>query len=265
MSTLHPIARKSLCSFTFADGRHCRTPRSSPGSALCAFHARKEAQSRASQNLGRDFDYFFSGEHLCASDLAAVIGRLFAAVARGDVKPKVAATLAYLAQTLLHTIQLSREEYISAFGNSQWRETLANSIGQNFSYGKSPAAPAAAPSAAPTPDSSAASSPTDAPPSSAASATTEALPPSQPSLESSSAQLVPVLAPASNTAPASTPPPAHPSSSPRSTAVHPPTASVSPARPSSPGSPTSPTPSGSPAHPTSSVSPISPCSSPRPK
>jgi len=38
--------RSSLCTFTFADGRCCRTPRCS-GSSYCFFHARKEAQARA--------------------------------------------------------------------------------------------------------------------------------------------------------------------------------------------------------------------------
>jgi len=37
--------RSGLCSFTFADGRQCRTPRRAGHSHLCFFHARKEAQS----------------------------------------------------------------------------------------------------------------------------------------------------------------------------------------------------------------------------
>ena len=40
------ISRVSLCSFTFADGRRCRTPRSSKHPELCYFHAKKEAEAR---------------------------------------------------------------------------------------------------------------------------------------------------------------------------------------------------------------------------
>jgi hypothetical protein len=43
----HEKNRSSLCSFTFADGRHCRTPRCSAHPHLCYFHARKEAQTLA--------------------------------------------------------------------------------------------------------------------------------------------------------------------------------------------------------------------------
>jgi hypothetical protein len=40
MSTTRSNDHASLCSFTFADGRPCRSPRSAPP-YLCAFHARK--------------------------------------------------------------------------------------------------------------------------------------------------------------------------------------------------------------------------------
>ena len=53
--------RAFLCSFTFSDGRRCRTPRSVKHPHLCYFHARKEAQSLAAEDLGRDITYFFSG------------------------------------------------------------------------------------------------------------------------------------------------------------------------------------------------------------
>ncbi len=41
MSTNRSNDRSSLCSFTFADGRHCRTPRRAGHPYLCAFHAGK--------------------------------------------------------------------------------------------------------------------------------------------------------------------------------------------------------------------------------
>src|SRR5262245_17813519 len=100
MSTSRPA---SCCTFTFSDGRCRRTPRQSGHPMFCCFHARKQAQSQAADQLGGDFLFLLSGDHISACDLAAALSRLFAAVARGNIKPRTASTLAYLAQTLLLT------------------------------------------------------------------------------------------------------------------------------------------------------------------
>jgi hypothetical protein len=72
MSSLRPVGRsaaaskndrKSLCRFTFADGRQCRTPRSPDHPHFCLDHARKDAQARAAGELAGDLSYFFSGEY----------------------------------------------------------------------------------------------------------------------------------------------------------------------------------------------------------
>src|SRR5258708_2132916 len=70
MSTLRSKDRASLCSFTFTDGRQCRTPRLSGHPRLCCFHARKEAQAQAAESLGRDICSRPSGNHLSACDLS---------------------------------------------------------------------------------------------------------------------------------------------------------------------------------------------------
>ncbi|OLD00435.1 MAG: hypothetical protein DMG35_17365 [Acidobacteria bacterium] len=126
--------RASLCTFTFVDGRRCRTPRQSGHPQFCCFHARKQAQVEAAEQLGRDFAYFFSGDYFSACDLAAALGRLFAAVARGEVKPRTAATLAYLAQTLLQTIHLAEHEYSNAFGSDDWRKIIYSHVKENANY-----------------------------------------------------------------------------------------------------------------------------------
>src|SRR6266481_522374 len=104
MSSLRPQDRKSLCRFTFADGRQCRTPRSPHHPHFCSDHARKDSQARAADKLARELSYFFSGEYLSACDLSATLGSLLAGVARGDIKPRSARTLAYLSQTLVQSI-----------------------------------------------------------------------------------------------------------------------------------------------------------------
>ena len=96
MSSLRPQDRKSLCRFTFADGRQCRTPRSPHHPHFCSDHARKESQACAADKLALELSYFFSGEYLSACDLSAALGRLLPAVVCGDIKPRSARTLAYL-------------------------------------------------------------------------------------------------------------------------------------------------------------------------
>jgi hypothetical protein len=126
--------RVSLCRFMFADGRRCRTPRSGSHPHFCFYHARKESQAQTADKLGRDLSYFFSGKYVSACDLSTALGRLLAAVARGDIKPKTATTLAYLAQTLVQTIHIAEHEYINAFGTDGWRRTVRNSVNMNSGY-----------------------------------------------------------------------------------------------------------------------------------
>src|SRR6202022_3437865 len=90
MSTNRSKDRSSLCAFTFADGRQCRIPRRDGHPYLCAFHARKEAQALAGEQAGEDIAYHLSGSYVSACDLSSALGRLFSAVAQGQVKPKTA-------------------------------------------------------------------------------------------------------------------------------------------------------------------------------
>jgi hypothetical protein len=120
--------RSSLCSFSFADGRRCRTPRCSAHPHFCGFHARKEAQALAAQQVGRDISSVLSNSYVSACDLSSALGHLFSAVAQGQVKPKTATTLAYLGQTLLQSIHLAQDEYIEAFGTNSWRRVIRSSF-----------------------------------------------------------------------------------------------------------------------------------------
>jgi hypothetical protein len=126
--------RTNLCAFTFADGRHCRMPRCEAHPYLCAFHARKEAQAIAGQEAAKDIRYHLSGAFLTACDLSCALGRLFTATAQGQVKPKTAATLAYLGNTLVQTMRLAQHEYIHAFSADHWRQAVRDSHKQSFDY-----------------------------------------------------------------------------------------------------------------------------------
>ena len=95
MPSLTAKDRVSLCLFTFTDGRRCRTPRISSHPHFCFYHAQKESQSQATAKLAKDLAYFFSGDYLSANDLNTALGRLIPAVIRGEIKPRVARTVAY--------------------------------------------------------------------------------------------------------------------------------------------------------------------------
>lgn len=93
----------SRCSFSFADGRRCRMLRRDGHPYLCAFHARRESQALAGDKAGGDIAYHLSGGDVSDFDLSSALGRLFAAVAQGQVQPKTAATLTYLGRLLAQT------------------------------------------------------------------------------------------------------------------------------------------------------------------
>src|SRR5260370_18259092 len=114
MSTLSAKDRVSLCMFTFSDGRRCRTPRFRSHPHFCFYHAQKEARARATETLGKDLAYFFSGDYLSACDLSTALARLLLAGLRGAVQPKTAHTVAYLMQTLIQPIPASHHEYTNA-------------------------------------------------------------------------------------------------------------------------------------------------------
>ena len=128
MSTIRAKDRSRLCAFTFADGRQCRTPRRSGHLHLCYFHAQKEAQALAAKQAGEDISSFLSTNLLSACDLSSAMARLFSAVAQGQIKPKVASTLAYLSQTMIQSIPIAQHEYCEAFSSDAWRRAVRRSL-----------------------------------------------------------------------------------------------------------------------------------------
>ena len=134
MSSLTSKDRVSLCLFSFTDGRRCRTPRIGNHPHFCFYHAQKEARAQAADRLAKDLAVFFSGDYLSANDLNTALARLIPAVVRGDIKPKLARTVAYMFQTQLQAIHLSQHEYINSFGTESWRKAVRKSVSVNFDY-----------------------------------------------------------------------------------------------------------------------------------
>ncbi len=114
----------SVCTFTFADGRHCRMPRSETHPYLCHFHGRRESLSRAQEVVGLQVTNCFSGGYVTACDLSAAMAQVFAATARGEIKPRTAGILGYLGQTIVQTIPIAEREYTQTFGLNAWRRAI---------------------------------------------------------------------------------------------------------------------------------------------
>jgi hypothetical protein len=113
MSSIRPQDRASLCSFTFADGRRCRTPLFNHP-RLCFDHARKEAQAHPADQPGSDLSFFFSGDCVSARNLSMAIARLLPDVTHGQINRKTASAISCLSRTLVHSIQLAQHERIRA-------------------------------------------------------------------------------------------------------------------------------------------------------
>ena len=58
--------------------------------------------------------------------LAPALGRVFSAVAQGQLKPKAATALAYLGQTLNQSVKIAQDEYANVFGGAVWRRKVAS-------------------------------------------------------------------------------------------------------------------------------------------
>lgn len=103
-----------MCTFTFADGRRCRTPLSDRHPRLCFDHARKKAKARPADPVDIDLSFFFSGDYVTTHDLSAAIARLLPDVTHGPMKRKAASAISCLSRTLVHSIQLAQHERIRA-------------------------------------------------------------------------------------------------------------------------------------------------------
>ena len=150
MSSLNAKDRVSLCLFTFEDGRRCRTPRISSHPHFCFYHAQKEARAHTTETLSKDLACFFSGDYLSACDLSAALARLIPAVVRGDIKPRLARTVAYMFQTQLQAVHIAQLEYINAFGTDGWRKAIRTSVNANYDH-RFPSSPEPEQPAPPTP------------------------------------------------------------------------------------------------------------------
>ena len=116
------LKESNLCQFPFADGRRCRMLRHPVHPSLCPFHARAELQLQESASLGTELSQTISGEFNTATDVNHLLGKLYTAVAQDRVPARNAATLAYVGQLLLHSVNAVKSEYKFFYTFDQWND-----------------------------------------------------------------------------------------------------------------------------------------------
>ena len=114
----------SVCSFAFADGRRCRTPRASRQSPFCHFHAQKKAEAEARRKIGHDIGTWVTTDFLSACDLSRALGMVFSQTLQGRIKPKTTTAIAYLSQAMLQSIKFAEHEFSQAYDGNAWRRAI---------------------------------------------------------------------------------------------------------------------------------------------
>jgi hypothetical protein len=121
-STLGSNQLPDRCQFTFSDGRQCRMARSDIHPSLCPFHAEREDQlfgdpAPGGNVVGAALD--LPELHSACRDLTTATGvnralaQVFRLLAQRRISRQEAATFGHLAQLLLRTISLMRQENLT--------------------------------------------------------------------------------------------------------------------------------------------------------
>jgi len=116
------------CQFTFSDGRQCTMARSDIHPSLCRFHSEREEQlfgdpAPGGNVVGRALDlpelYSACRDLTTAAGVNRALAQVFRLLAQRRISRQEAATFGHLAQLLLRTISVMRQENLtSSFGSS---------------------------------------------------------------------------------------------------------------------------------------------------
>lgn len=117
--------RTNLCQFTYADGRRCTSPQFPDDMGFCYYHGEKCRASLKSSIAGRHISRFLHADVPTACDLNSTLAALFDATAQGLIKPKVAATLAYISSLMMQNHKLAKQEFLETH-TSTWPEVVAH-------------------------------------------------------------------------------------------------------------------------------------------
>jgi hypothetical protein len=92
---------------------------------LCPFHAREEQQLLESRRLGAELSATLTGRFMTAADINFVLGKLFTALAQNRIPRCNAATLAHIAQLMLHSLPGIQSDFRFKYTTDAWKRMLA--------------------------------------------------------------------------------------------------------------------------------------------
>ena len=122
------LGDRSLCQFSFADGRTCRMLRQPDHPTLCIFHARAERQLIESDHLGAELAASLTGGFMTATDINFVLGKLFKAIAQNRIQPRIAANLLFAAKLMLQSLDKLKDEYRFKYNFEAWKSMERDAI-----------------------------------------------------------------------------------------------------------------------------------------
>ena len=115
---------RSLCHFSYADGRRCRMLHHRDHPGLCPFHSREERQAIESERIGTELAATLTGHFHTAADINHVLGKVFTALAQDRISVRKAATLAYAAQLMLQSIPTVKAETKFEYTYNSWQKMI---------------------------------------------------------------------------------------------------------------------------------------------
>jgi hypothetical protein len=99
------------CTYTTADGRRCRMPRTDPHVTLCGTHLEAQQRRVRTQPTSLVHDVLAGTSDLAsATAVNHVLGNLTGLLVDNRIDPRKALVLAYLCQLLLQTINIAERE-----------------------------------------------------------------------------------------------------------------------------------------------------------
>ncbi len=118
----------SSCAFTYSDGRHCRMLRFTNTSNYCIHHARKLRHLNDLEDTAFNLVKPIRGSFVSATALTRSLTLLFANVAEGRINAKDAVAMARVANTLLKTIPLSKQEFQHVYKEEYYSQLVCESF-----------------------------------------------------------------------------------------------------------------------------------------
>jgi hypothetical protein len=93
-----------LCEIIFDDGRHCHMSKCPDHRYYCYFHARRDNAARAEETAIGKITGALARKSIAFDDLSTAIAHTISALAEGHMDTKTAATIAYLCQSLVQSV-----------------------------------------------------------------------------------------------------------------------------------------------------------------